>query len=58
MPQTRCRRGKREGTESLTRILPENSDRKILTPEAVEMPFDAHLPSQRTMLTPKGKDKA
>ena len=30
-----------KGIESLTRTLPENSDREIFTPEAVEMPFDA-----------------
>ncbi len=46
-----------KGIESLTRTLPENSDREILTPEAVEMPFDA-FGKKFTTSDPDYKEKA
>lgn len=46
-----------KGIESLTRTLPENSDREILTPEAVEMPFDAFQGLELTTTSKNDKEK-
>ena len=45
-----------KGTESLTRILPENPTGPF-TPEAVEMPFDAFGP-EATTAPGKGKEES